>query len=313
VNGGFFFRLPGKVGFDLVGNVEGLVGQAEALAGGFGELGSSFAVGLGGAFHLRDAFSNQGFAGDELGMAVSGGLGLFEHVGKDLHVLGVDLIGFETVGFEALAGVLALRFGGHGIESDAVVVVEEDEVIESEVSGEGGGLGGDPFLQAPVAGQADDVLVENLMVLRVVAGGGHFAGDGEADRVADTLSEGAGGAFDSRGVSEFRVPRGLTAHLAEVADFLDGEVEAAQVEPAVEEHATMAGREDETIPVQPAGRLRIEGKPFAEKIGADFGGPEGKSEVAGAASVDGVDGEAAGLGCCCGENVVVNRHGMVFV
>lgn len=74
----------------------------------------------------------------------------------------------------------------------------------------------------------------------------------------------------------------------------------------------MAGRENETVAVQPPWGLGIEGQSVAEQIGPDFGGSQGKSKVSGAASVNGVDGQTAGLGCGCRENIVVYGHNFAW-
>ena len=50
---------------------------------------------------------------------------------------------------------------GHRVERHVVGVVNEDEVIELEVAGEGDRLHGHAFLHAAVAGERDDVVVEN--------------------------------------------------------------------------------------------------------------------------------------------------------
>jgi len=71
----------------------------------------------------------------------------------------------------------------------------------------------------------------------------------------------------------------------------------------------MAGGENEAVPVEPAGLRRIEGQTIAKQIGPDLGGTEGEPEVTGTARVHCVNGETAGLGCGCGENVVVDGHG----
>ena len=53
------------------------------------------------------------------------------------------------------------RGGGHGVESDIVGIVDQDQVIELEMAGERDRLLRDALLHAAVAGQRDDWLVEN--------------------------------------------------------------------------------------------------------------------------------------------------------
>ena len=73
-----------------------------------------------------------------------------------------------------------------------------------------------------------------------------------ADRIGDALSERAGGRFDAEGLVKLRVPRGVAVQLAEVLDFVERQGVAAQVQPAVKKHPAVAGREDETVAVEPA-------------------------------------------------------------
>ena len=69
----------------------------------------------------------------------------------------------------------------------------------------------DAFLQAAVAGEADDVVVENLVHSRVEARRGHLLRDRDTDRVGDALPERTGGAFDAVGFVRLRMPRRLRA------------------------------------------------------------------------------------------------------
>ncbi len=83
--------------------------------------------------------------------------------------------------------------------------------------------------------------------------------------------------------------------LAEISDLLDIQFVAGEMQPAVEKHGAVAGRENKPVAVQPAWRVRVVIESFAEKNGTDFGAAERKSEVAGVTSVDGVHGKATGL------------------
>ena len=89
---------------------------------------------------------------------------------------------------------------------------------------------------------------------------------------------------------------------AEVFHLVERQVVAAEVEPAVEEHRTVPGGEDEAVAVEPTGLVRIVHQGMAVEDGADLGGTERQAKVAGRALVHGVDGEAAGLGGGLGEN-----------
>ena len=72
------------------------------------------------------------------------------------------------------------------------------------MTGKGDGLFGDAFLQAAIAVEGEDVVVEDGVIGGVELGRGAFAGEREADRIADTLAEWPSGGFDARGVAELR-------------------------------------------------------------------------------------------------------------
>lgn len=57
----------------------------------------------------------------------------------------------------------------------------------------------------------------------------------------------------------------------------------------------MTGGEDETVAVEPLGRGWVVAHRVAIEHRSDIGGAERESEVAGAASVHGVDGETTGF------------------
>ena len=72
----------------------------------------------------------------------------------------------KAVGLETLAGIFALRLRRHRVERDGVRVVDQDQVIESEVTGERARFRRDAFLQTTIARQADHVLIENPVLGR---------------------------------------------------------------------------------------------------------------------------------------------------
>ena len=163
----------------------------------------------------------------------------------------------KAVGLKALAGILALGRRRHRVERDRVRVVNQDQVIESEMAGERARFRRDAFLQATIAGETDDVLIENHVLRRVESRGGHLRRHGHADGVRHPLAERAGGAFHAGRFEELRVARRLAVQLAEALDLLHRKVVAAQVQPGVKKHAAVAGREDEVIAADPARLVRV--------------------------------------------------------
>ena len=139
---------------------------------------------------------------------------------------------------------------------------------------------------------------------------GHLGGHGHTDDVAGTLAERASGGFDADRFAELWVTRGLGVQLAEVLNFLEREVEAGQVNPAVDEHGTMTGGEHEAVAVNPLRGRGVVAEEVAVKDGADFGGTEWQAEVARVASGHGIHGKATGFGGGAGKvGGIIERHG----
>ena len=76
-------------------------------------------------------------------------------------------------------------------------------------------------------------------------------GERHADGIPQALAEWTGRRLDSGCVAELRMSRSAALPLAEVLEFVEREVIAAQMEKAVEQHRGMAAGEDETVPSRP--------------------------------------------------------------
>ena len=234
-----------------------LLWQAEAFAGGIDKFHTGFPVRLERSGDFRDALADEGVGDDELWPAVIVLLRGVERVEERLHVLAVDLLDIEAVGLEPRGGVLALARRRRRIEGDGVRIVNQDQIIEPEMPGEGAGFGRNAFLQTTVAREANAVLIENAVVAGIETRRGHFHRHRDADGIGHALPQRAGGAFDSRRFKKFRMARRLAVQLTEVFDFLDRQIVAAHVQPGVEEHAAVTGGENEIVTVNPARLVRV--------------------------------------------------------
>jgi len=127
------------------------------------------------------------------------------------------------------------------VDGDEVVIVEDDEVAQAEVAGDGRGLGGDALLEATVTAEHVDVVVDDGEPLLVVARGQVPLGDGHAHGVGETwrhttsaarrhtwhtpphmgrdgaitLTERSGGDLHAGGLEGLGVAGRLAAHLTE--------------------------------------------------------------------------------------------------
>ena len=84
--------------------------------------------------------------------------------------------------------------------------------------------------------------------------------------------------------------RRARARLAKVLDFLDGELGVAdKMQQRIDQHRSMTGRQDKTVPVGPVGLCRIEFQVLFEQDGGDIRHSDGHAGVAGIRSSDSVE------------------------
>ena len=159
-----------------------------------------------------------------------------------------------------LAGVLALRLLGHRVERDGVRVVDEDQVVELLVARERERLHRDALLHAAVAREADDVVIEDGVLVGVEARLRHLGGDRHADRVADRPGRAARSSSRRRS-ARASAPGGRASSMPSCRKrLISSSVHvgvAAEVQPGVEEHRAVPGRQHEAIAVQPPGMRRV--------------------------------------------------------
>src|SRR5439155_20756005 len=98
---------------------------------------------------------------DELRPAIVALLCNLERVEKLRHVLAVEFLNIESVSLTAGGRVFALSRRRRRVERDRVRVVDQDQIIETEMPGEGTRFGRDAFLHATIAGQTNHMLIEN--------------------------------------------------------------------------------------------------------------------------------------------------------
>ncbi len=126
-----------------------------------------------------------------------------------------DPLGVPAVGVEALGDVLRPGHRRRAVELDAVVVVEHDELAETQVAGEARRLGRDALLEVAVAGDDVRPVVDDRLAVAVELRREPALGDGHADRVGQALAERPGRRLDPRRQPRFRVARRARAPLAE--------------------------------------------------------------------------------------------------
>ena len=100
--------------------------------------------------------------------AISDGLPVSAFAGRDGGVDRVDVVAVgdplhvPAVRLEALADVLGEGEVRGAVDGDVVVVVEEDELAQLQVTGEGGGFAADALHQVAVAGEHVGVVIDDV-------------------------------------------------------------------------------------------------------------------------------------------------------
>jgi hypothetical protein len=213
---------------------------------------------------------------------------------------------------EAHPHVLAEGEGGVAVDGDVVVVVDHAEPAQAQVAGKARGLAGHAFHQVAVAAEAPDRVVHDLEARPVEALRQHPLGARHADGVAEALAQGTGGGLDTGGVAALGVAGRLRVPLAEVADLVERQVVARQVQQRVEQHRCVAAREHEPVAILPA---RVPRTVAEEAVPEEVRGRRQRHGRAGMSRIGGLDGvhrkAANGIDAAPGE--IVREAGGVLL
>ncbi len=272
--------LGGPLGLELgkeflhaVGDEELLVlGPTEiALGGGDFFRAERIGVGLGLALQLGRTLADDRLADDDGGLALVRG-GFLEGSFALLDVVAVDLDHVPVVGLETQRHVVAVGDVSLAFDADLVVVVEPDEIVETEVTGERGGLVRDAFFQVAVGNNRIDVVIADGEFRRVKNRSEMLLRNSQTDRIARALAERPGGDFNALSLVRFRVAGSLAAPLAEILELVERDVlETGQVQQGINQHRTVSGGQDETVAIGP---MRIDGIEL-EELGPQHNGEIG--------------------------------------
>ena len=178
---------------------------------------------------------------------------------------------------------------GWAVERDVVVVVEIRELAELQVPRERPRLRRDALHQVPVSHEGESPVVDDFVARPVVALGEEPLRDRHAHGVGRALAERPRRRLDAWRQVRLGVAGRPAAPLAEGLEVVESQVVARQMEQAVQQHAAVAGREHEPIPVGP---VRVAGVVLEVALPEHVGhrrGSERKAWVPGVGFLDGVD------------------------
>src|SRR5438874_2375059 len=257
-----------------------LLRKAEIFPRGIDKFCARFAMGFRRSLNLRNPFPCDGVNDEELRFPV---LALFRDVTgieEFLHVVDLDFLRIESVGLITFSRVFTLRLLGHGIERDGVRIVNQNQIIETEMGRERACFRGHAFLETTITRQTKNMLIENAMVAGVEMRGRHFCRHCHTNRVANALPQRASRTLDSRRFKKFWMSRRFRMQLTKIFDVLDRNVVPAQVQPGIQKHAAVSGGKNEIVAIDPAGLIWIVSEQIPVEYRSDLGASEGQAVLA---------------------------------
>jgi hypothetical protein len=149
------------------------------------------------------------------------------------------------------------------VDGDPVIVPKHDQARQFLPPRQRERLLADALHQAAVARDHPCAVIHDLPA---PPGAQELLGDGEAHRIGDALPQRAGRRLDPLGMAVFGMARGDRPQLAEVLHLLQRHVRGAgEVQERIEQHRTMARRQDEPVAIGPVRRGGVEAQVLLEQ------------------------------------------------
>ena len=173
------------------------------------------------------------------------------------------------------------------------MVIEADELTETQRPRQRTGFVGDPLHQTAIAHKHPGIVIDNVVAGTVKLRRQRALGNRHADGVGQPLAKRAGGCLDAGSIAVFRVAGRFRMELAKVFQFGQRQIVAGQMQQAIQQHRRMTVREHKAVTIIPVRILRIV---FKEIIPQDFGDirhPHRGAGVAGVGFLYGVHAQGA--------------------
>ncbi len=170
-------------------------------------------------------------------------------------VVPVTGIGDPAGGLKAFAHIGGIRKRGRSVDGDVVVVKQHDQVGQLQMASQRDGFMADAFHQIAVRRHHIGFVMDQVIAEARVQ---NALGQRHAHRIAQTLTQRAGGRLDPRGMAIFGVPGARAAHFAEILDVVDGDaVIAGEPEQGIKQHRTVATGQHKAVAVGPGRIARV--------------------------------------------------------
>ena len=249
------------------------------------------------ALLVRRAETDDGLAADQrrllgvLAGSLDGGLDLVGIVAVDI-ADDLPAVRLETLG--RVVGKPAFHFT---VDGDAVVVVEGDQLAQTQGACQRGHFVGDAFHHAAVAEEHVGVVVNHLVPFTVELSRQHLLGNRHAHGIGNALPQRAGGGFNTRGVAVFGVAGGFAVQLTEVFDVVDADVIAGQVQQGVDQHGAVTVGQHKAVAVGKVGVGRVVLQIVTPQDFGDIRHTHGRTGVAAVGFLHGIHAEGTnGIG-----------------
>ncbi len=184
------------------------------------------------------------------------GLGCIERGGNGLDIVSINRLNLPPGRAKPRRHVLADRKGGIAIIGNVVVVPQEGQLAESQMTGQRNRFLSDPFLQAAVAHKGPGPVIDE--VVAETRRQPCFR-DRHADRTGNSLTEKARRDLDTRVLLDLGMAGTDRAELAEALQRVDGHLfVAGKMQQRVKQHRSMTVGEHDAVAVRPERGGRID-------------------------------------------------------
>ena len=280
----------------VIGNMEGrLLGPPHGLLGAGRLLRSQGrAVGLVLACHARAPASDHCPQNDQAG-TIDDAARRFQTLAQLRHRLPVDgPLHMPALGLEARGDVFTEGEFGPPVDGDPVVIVNEDQVAETQVARQGGRFTGDPLHHVAIAHHPIDEMFAGARTAGTPEmAPGHARRKRHPHRVGETLAQGAGGGLDPGRHAVFGMAGRQCPPLTKGPDLIQGKFVPVEVQHAVEKHRCVPPGEHEAVAQGPVGVRRIEAKMIVEEFESGRGQAHGGTGMSALGRIHGVNREEA--------------------
>ncbi len=165
-----------------------------------------------------------------------------------------------AVGLETFRGVVAEPAFHFAIDGNAVVIVESNQLAQTQGSRQRADFVGDAFHHATVAEEGVGVVIDHVVAVAVKLGRQDFFGRCHAHGVGNALPQWASGGFYTGCIAVFGVAGSFAVQLTEVLQIVDRQLITAEVQQRVNQHGAVTIRQHKAVAVGPVrvGRIVLE-------------------------------------------------------